>query len=48
MNGGMKMSSYNEYKEKALKNPKVKEEYDALQPETTNKCYCLIKSVSIY
>jgi transcriptional regulator with XRE-family HTH domain len=27
------MSSYNEYKEKALKNPKVKEEYDALQPE---------------
>jgi ribosome-binding protein aMBF1 (putative translation factor) len=33
MNGGMEMSSYNEYKEKALKNPKVKEEYDALQPE---------------
>jgi ribosome-binding protein aMBF1 (putative translation factor) len=29
----MEMSSYNEYKEKALKNPKVKEEYDALQPE---------------
>ena len=27
------MSSYKEYKEKALQNPKVKAEYDALQPE---------------
>ena len=27
------MSSYKEYKEKALKNPEVKEEYDALEPE---------------
>ena len=27
------MSSYKEYKEKALQNAEVKEEYDALQPE---------------
>lgn len=27
------MSSYKEYKEKALRNPEVKVEYDALQPE---------------
>lgn len=27
------MSSYNEYKKKALQNPEVKAEYDALQPE---------------
>ncbi|MGN0326246.1 MAG: helix-turn-helix domain-containing protein [Lachnospiraceae bacterium] len=27
------MSRYTEYKEKALSNPEVKEEYDALQPE---------------
>ncbi|MBR5789392.1 MAG: helix-turn-helix transcriptional regulator [Lachnospiraceae bacterium] len=27
------MSSYKEFKEKALKNSKVKAEYDALQPE---------------
>ena len=27
------MSSYKEYKEKALQNPDVKMEYDALQPE---------------
>ncbi len=27
------MSSYGEYKEKALKDPAVKAEYDALQPE---------------
>lgn len=27
------MSSYKEYKRKALSNPEVKEEYDALQPE---------------
>ena len=27
------MSRYNEYKEKALKNPEVKKEYDALEPE---------------
>ncbi len=27
------MSSYKEYKEKALQDPKVKVEYDALQPE---------------
>ena len=27
------MSSYKEYKEKALANPEVKKEYDALQPE---------------
>ncbi|SFU97021.1 helix-turn-helix domain-containing protein [Butyrivibrio sp. INlla21] len=27
------MSSYKEYKEKALKDPAVKAEYDALQPE---------------
>lgn len=33
MNGGMGMSSYKEYKEKALQNAEVKEEYDALQPE---------------
>lgn len=29
----MGMSSYKEYKEKALQNAEVKEEYDALQPE---------------
>ena len=33
MNGGMAMSSYNDYKKKALQNPEVKTEYDALQPE---------------
>ena len=27
------MSSYRDYKEKALQNPEVKEEYDALEPE---------------
>ena len=27
------MSSYKDYKEKALNNPEVKTEYDALQPE---------------
>lgn len=27
------MSSYKDYKEKALNNPEVKAEYDALQPE---------------
>jgi len=27
------MSSYRDYKEKALRNPDVKAEYDALQPE---------------
>lgn len=27
------MASYKEYKEKALSNPEVKKEYDALQPE---------------
>lgn len=27
------MSSYKDYKEKALSNPKVKKEYDILQPE---------------
>ena len=27
------MSSYKDYKEKALRNPEVKAEYDALQPE---------------
>jgi len=27
------MSSYRDYKEKALKNSEVKDEYDALQPE---------------
>lgn len=33
MNGGMAMSIYKDYKEKVLQNPKVKAEYDALQPE---------------
>ena len=33
MNGGIAMSSYKEYKEKALKHSEVKAEYDALQPE---------------
>ena len=33
MSGGIAMSSYKKYKEKALHNPKVKKEYDALQPE---------------
>lgn len=33
MNGGMAMSSFRDYKEKALQNPEVKAEYDALQPE---------------
>lgn len=27
------MSSFKDYKEKALKNPEIKAEYDALQPE---------------
>lgn len=29
----MVMSSYQNYKNKALQNPEVKKEYDALQPE---------------
>ena len=33
MNGGIKMSRYTDYKEKALSNPEVKKEYDDLQPE---------------
>lgn len=33
MNGGMEMSSYKEYKKRALQNLDVKVEYDALQPE---------------
>ena len=33
MNGGMAMSSYKDYKNRALRNPEVKAEYDALQPE---------------
>ena len=33
MKGGISMSSYKDYKEKALSNPEVKAEYDALQPE---------------
>jgi hypothetical protein len=31
--GGMAMSSYKLYKEKVLKNPEVKAEYDKLQPD---------------
>ena len=33
MSGGMAMSSYKDYKKRALQNPEVKAEYDALQPE---------------
>ncbi len=33
MNGGIAMNSYKEYKERAIQDPKVKAEYDALQPE---------------
>lgn len=33
MSGGMAMSNYRDYKEKALQNPEVKTEYDALQAE---------------
>ena len=33
MSGGMAMSNYRAYKEKALQNPEVKTEYDALQAE---------------
>ena len=33
MNGGIKMSKYNEYKKKALSDSEVKREYDELQPE---------------
>ena len=33
MNGGISMSSYKEYKEKALRDHEVKTEYEALQPE---------------
>ena len=33
MNGGMAMSSYKDYKKRALQNSEVKAEYDALQPE---------------
>lgn len=33
MSGGMAMSNYRVYKEKALQNPEVKTEYDALQAE---------------
>ena len=31
------MSSYKDYKKKALQNPMVKAEYDALQPEYDEK-----------
>lgn len=31
------MSSYKDYKKKALQNPMVKDEYDALQPEYAEK-----------
>lgn len=31
------MSSYKDYKKKALQNPMVKDEYDALQPEYDEK-----------
>lgn len=31
--GDMVMNSYQNYKNKALQNPEVKKEYDALQPE---------------
>ena len=33
MNGGMAMSSYKDYKKRALQNSEVKAEYDALQLE---------------
>ena len=33
MSGGMAMSNYRAYMEKALQNPEVKTEYDALQAE---------------
>lgn len=33
MRGGISMSSYEEYKKKALNIPEVKAEYDELQPE---------------
>lgn len=33
MLGGVLMSSYQVYKDKALRNPEVKKEYDALQSE---------------
>jgi ribosome-binding protein aMBF1 (putative translation factor) len=33
MKGGIKMGNYRNYKEKALSNPDVKAEYDALEPE---------------
>ena len=33
MNGGMAMSSYKDYKKRALQHSEVKAEYDALQPE---------------
>ena len=33
MNGGMVMSSFCEFKKKALENPVVKAEYEALEPE---------------
>ena len=36
MLGGILMSSYQVYKDKALRNPEVKKEYDALQPESVS------------
>lgn len=33
LNGGIIMSSYREYKAQVLKDPQIKAEYDALQPE---------------
>lgn len=33
MNGGMAMSNYKDYKERALQEAEVKTEYDALHPE---------------
>lgn len=37
------MSSYNDYKRKALENPDVKAEYEALQPE-----YDIIQAMIVY
>ena len=40
MNGGMAMSSYKDYKKRALQNPDVKAEYDVLSESFCACSFC--------
>lgn len=39
MNGGMVMSSYKEYRKKALQHPQIKKEYDTKGSISNNRDY---------